>query len=47
LRLPPIDSSSLREKSMVFKAYASGRSAPAGQMLPGDATALPGAGAFA
>jgi len=27
---------------MVFKAYASGLTAPAGQMLPGDATALPG-----
>jgi len=26
---------------MVFKAYASGLTAPAGQMLPGDATALP------
>ena len=27
---------------MVFKAYVSGRPAPAGHILPGDATALPG-----
>jgi hypothetical protein len=27
---------------MVFKASASGRIARAGQLLPGDATALPG-----
>ncbi len=32
---------------MCFKAFASGLIAPAGQMLPGDATALPGGSLFA
>lgn len=42
LRLHLPDGLSQREKSMVFKACVSGRPAPAGHFLPGDATALPG-----